>query len=205
MLFGPFFCALAQSPKKEPIVVEKENKKTPKATSSSDKKKKGHLKRSSLGIGIGQNFLLGDFADLGEDAITFDLFYSYRASYSFDLLINAHFSEQDFNRTEVSLLGLAASIKSHLFHLDSFSPFLLGGLGFYRPEVTRVIDGALVESEAKITFGANAGAGVDLKLNDNYTVGILAQLHAPFRIKQDTQPAVTGMYSKLMLTAFYTF
>ncbi|MCR9203128.1 MAG: hypothetical protein NXH75_01015, partial [Halobacteriovoraceae bacterium] len=50
------------------------------------------IRKHSLGIGVGQTFVAGDFNDTGEDQITWDLLYNYSASYSFDLLTNFHHS-----------------------------------------------------------------------------------------------------------------
>ncbi len=200
----PQFNQVQQRPEKKPVIKRTTPKKV-KAAATNAKVNNSPLHRSSIGVGLGQTFLLGDYEDLGEDKITLDFFYSYRASYSFELLLNAHYSKHETGQKDVELKGLVAGIKSHLFHLDSFSPFLLGGLGFYRPVVTRNLDGQIRESDAKFTFGATAGAGIDLMLNEHYTVGILGQLHFPFRLKQETQPAVTGQYAKLLLTVAYIF
>ena len=58
------------------------------------------LKKHSIGIGIGQTFLVGEFEDLGENKITWDLLYSYSASHSYDLLMNFHHEKYriQFNR-----------------------------------------------------------------------------------------------------------
>ena len=48
-----------------------------------------HLAPTVWGLGLGQTFLTGDFGKNGEDSITVDLYYKYKASYSFDLIVNA--------------------------------------------------------------------------------------------------------------------
>lgn len=162
----------------------------------------GQTHAHSIGIGFGQTFLTGNFNDYGEDKITLpDLFYSYSASHSFDMLVNGHYSSHTYNNRKVTIPGLAVSVKAKLFQFDAFSPFALGGLGFYRPQIS---EGAY-ESKAKLTFGLNLGFGGDLKLNDMFTVGVLVQYHNPFDVKQDNAKKVEGSYAKLLITGMYTF
>ena len=62
-------------------------KKSTEATSKSKSRAFSSLNEQplgahSLGIGLGQTFLTGDFGENGEDSITVDLYYKYKASYS---------------------------------------------------------------------------------------------------------------------------
>lgn len=160
------------------------------------------IHKHAIGIGLGQTFLLGQFESHGDNKITADLLYTYTASYSFDLLVNAHISNHEHNDKEVILRGYTMSIKGRSYEFDSFSPFLLGGLGFYMPQI-READGDT--SEAKYTFGFNVGGGVDLRLNRKFVTGLLAQFHKPFNIKQEETKDVSGSYFKLLLTGMYLF
>lgn len=159
------------------------------------------LQAHSVGVGLGQTFLKGDFASNGEDAITFDVYHNYTASYSFDLLTNIHISKHKFGTNETVVPGAAVAIKSKIFQYDNFAPFIHAGLGFYRPYVKD----ALGRSEAKTKFGANFGTGVELKLNNRMTVGIIGHYHNPFDTKQFGRPEIDGSYFKLLITALYTF
>ncbi|ATH09055.1 hypothetical protein BIY24_14210 [Halobacteriovorax marinus] len=163
------------------------------------------LNKHSVGIGIGQTFLMSEFADKGEDKITWDLFYNYSASHSFDFIANFHTSKHKHLNQYTQLTGLALGIKAKVFHFDNFAPFVTGGFGFYQPKMRRMINNELVTSKTKLTFGYHAGAGADLRLNDKFTVGVLGALHNPFDVKQELQPEVEGSYVKLMMTVFYTF
>jgi hypothetical protein len=58
------------------------------------------LQQHGLGLGLGQTFLFGDYSNHGDDKITMDFFYSYAASYSFDLIVNAHMSEHEHRNEE---------------------------------------------------------------------------------------------------------
>lgn len=163
------------------------------------------LQRHSLGLGIGQTFLRSDFEDNGEDKITFDLYYNYSASYSFDFVANLHFTDHEFRNTATELKGLALAIKGKLYQFDAFAPYALGGFGFYKPQVTQNVNNVLRESDSKLVFGINFGAGVDLALNERITVGALLHYHDPFDVKQETGNKIEGSYYKLLITAMYTF
>jgi hypothetical protein len=106
------------------------------------------------------------------------------------------------NSEEMKLMGLAGSIKSRIVEYDNFSPYVLGGLGFYAPQADRAGTG---ETTRKLTFGVNFGGGVDLRLNENYVIGVMYQLHWPFRVQQDKGSDLKGYYGKLLLTGMYLF
>ena len=159
----------------------------------------------SLGFGLGQTFLTGDFGENGEDGITVDLYYKYKASYSFDLVINGHYSSHEYEQKSSKLFGLAAGIRGKLYNFDSFTPYVLGGLGFYLPYLTREIDGNLKETESKLSFGTHLGLGGELELNGRFSVGVLAHYHNPFDVKQGTDPEIEGSYYKLLITTLYSF
>jgi len=163
------------------------------------------LKKHSVGIGVGQTFVSGDFQDTGQDQITWDLMYNYSASYSFDLLANFHHSKHEFNNRFTQLTSLNLGIKSKFYQIDAFSPYAVGGFGFYSPKVKRDVGGQLVESESKIVFGYHLGVGGDLRLNEKVSVGLLGQYHNPFDVKQEIGPEVEGRYYKLLITSFYSF
>jgi opacity protein-like surface antigen len=181
------------------VYANKASKEVKKAASKVVGAVERQVQSHAIGIGLGQTFLFGDFNNNGDEKITTDFFYSYAASYSFDLLLNAHFSTHSYQERELWLRGVAISIKGRSFEYDAFSPFVLGGLGFYQPQYS---DGDKV-SDQKQTFGFNAGAGVDLRLNDKIVIGVLGQYHNPFEIKQDNMTNVRGSYFKLLLTAMY--
>ena len=164
------------------------------------------LKTHSIGIGVGQTFLAGDFKELGEDKISLDLYYSYAASYSFDFLVNFHYSTLELRNQEITIPGLAFSIKAKAFQFDQFSPFLVAGLGFYKPQATReVAPGVTQDTKSKVVFGSNLGVGVDLRLNEKVSFGLLFHYHNPFDVKQDNGGPLEGSYSKMMITSTYTF
>ena len=159
--------------------------------------------KHAIGLGLGQTFLLGNFNKKGDDKITLDLLYTYTASYSFDLLVNFHNSTHSFDSKEVKLRGLTMGIKARYFEFDAFSPYILGGLGFYSPQV--IENGR--ESDRKTTFGLNFGGGLDLRLNDTFIAGLMGQFHNPFKVEQEDSQIkdVRGSYFKLLMTLMYQF
>lgn len=159
------------------------------------------LQQHGIGLGLGQTFLMGNYGKHGQDKITADILYSYAASYSFDLLVNAHMSDHKKNRDRMNLMGLTSSIKARWVEYDNFSPFILGGLGFYAPKAKRSGDW----TEQKLTFGLNFGAGADLRLNEKFVVGLMGQMHWPFAVPQDDQTDLKGYYFKLLITGMYLF
>jgi len=184
---------------------EKAKEVAPKIPTPQNPAMGGELKKHSLGLGVGQTFLNGDFDENGEDKITFDLLYNYSASYSFDFMMGAHRSSHEFRGKKTVLQGLTMGIKAKLYQIDSFSPYAMGGFGFYAPKLTRIINNVPTESESKTVFGYHIGAGGELKLNRNVAVGLLGQYHNPFDQKQENQAEVEGSYFKLLITAMYIF
>lgn len=166
---------------------------------------KGDLKRHYFGIGIGQTFLMSDFKDNGEDQITAEAFYEFSASHSFDVYANFHYSKHKYQSNYTRIAGLNGGIRAKLFQFDEFTPYALGGLGFYMPKMKRMVGDSRVSSESKVTFGFTFGGGVDLKLTDHYKVGAVFQFHNPFDVSQDTGTDVKGSYYKLLITTGYIF
>lgn len=163
------------------------------------------LQQHGLGFGLGQTLLLGNYGKHGNDKITVDMLYSYAASYSFDLLVNAHLSEHRDESERMKLMGLTSSIKGRIVEYDNLSPYFLGGLGFYAPQAKRRTDTSTKWSDQKVTFGLNFGGGVDLRLNDHYVVGVMGQMHWPFKLQQENQSDLRGYYFKLLITGMYLF
>ncbi len=185
--------------------VDKASKKKSSSYSHTTGAAPRKLRQHGLGLGLGQTFLFGDYSKLGEDKITMDVLYTYAASYSFDILINAHMSEHEDKTEKMRVMGLTTSFKGRLVEFDNFSPYFLAGLGFYAPKARRELNSGREWTDQKITFGMNFGGGLDLRLNDNYVVGILGQMHWPFAVKQDVGPDLNGYYFKLLMTGMFLF
>lgn len=193
-----------KSPKKMEVKETLEDSSSEESSSGSSFSQSAaprQLRQHGLGLGLGQTFLFGNYGKYGQDKITADLLYTYAASYSFDLLVDAHWSKHKDNSDSMELMGLTGSMKGRIFEYDNFSTFLLGGLGFYLPQAER--DGK--DTTQKLTFGLNFGGGADLRLNEDFVIGVMAQLHWPFRVQQDVGSDLKGYYMKLLLTGMYLF
>jgi hypothetical protein len=165
----------------------------------------GEIRKHSLGIGLGQTFLNSDFHDHGTDKITPEIYYNYSASYTFDFMANFHWSNHKYIDKNVTIKGVALSIKGKGYQFDAFSPFVVGGLGFYEPEATRTINGVSTKTREQLVFGTNLGAGVELRLNSEYVVGVIAHYHNPFSVRQEVNGDLDGSYFKLLILGMYTF
>jgi hypothetical protein len=163
------------------------------------------LNLHSLGIGLGQTFLYGDFDNNGKDAITLDAYYTYSASYSFDMIANLHYSDHSQERYHSTISGLTVGIKSNLYHIDSLVPFAMGGFGFYLPTLKRESAEGLQPTDSTVAFGFHFGVGCDLTLNRHFAIGALAHYHNPFDLEQDNGADVEGSYIKLLMTTRYIF
>jgi hypothetical protein len=195
----------------KPNIQDLTSKKTSDKVSSTIPKKSrlpNYTNLHSIGIGVGQTFLKSEFKKKGQNEIGVpDFFYNYSASHTFDLLVNLHASTHGRQEHETKIRGLALGIKGKVFQFDSFSPFVVGGFGFYNPTVTRWMDGSKEpeETEGKITFGVHFGGGAELRLNRYFSVGALFHVHNPFDVNQDFGKEVEGSYYKLLFTTFYSF
>ena len=159
------------------------------------------LKVHSLGIGLGQTFIRGDLGDYGQDQITADIFYNYSVSYSFDLMLNLHYSQHSFAKRSSQLAGTAIGIKGKLYEFDSFYPFVVGGVGFYGPQ----LENESTKTPFKVVFGIHFGGGGELILNRKFSLGLLAHYHNPFDIQHEKAPDVEGHYFKLLVMTLYRF
>ena len=190
-----------QAPLPAPTIEENTIAETPAAampTERSTYPTKTHI----VSLGIGQSLLFDRYGKNGEDKITADLYYAYRSSYTWDFIANLHQSKHKKTGRWTKLQGLALGIRGNLFHFDQFAPFVLGGLGLYRPQIET---GGLT-SERKTVLGWHLGAGVELQLQRHFAIGLLAHVHNPFKIKADgNRPKAKGRYAKCMMTASYIF
>lgn len=209
LLAGVSFSATAQDQIKPNIHAltsdSKAKQVNDKIPDASDSRIPGDIHKHSLGIGVGQTFLRSDLGDNGNDKITADIYYNYSASYSFDFMANLHWSKHEFLNRSSTARGLALAIKGKGFQYDAFSPFVMGGFGFYLPKATRIYNNNPTETRSQLVFGVNAGIGVELKLNSQASVGVIAHYHDPFDVRQEVGPELEGSYMKLLLTALYTF
>ena len=161
-----------------------------------------YLKISSLGLALGHTWLYGDYANYGSDGLSWDIYYDYSASHTFDLLVDFHWNGYSNNSGgSETLIGLVPSAKIKFYQFDNFTPFLILGLGFYYPEA----QGNGFESNNRVVLGLTYGAGLDLRLNRMFKIGAIFQIHNPFAVNQENGSEFDGSYGKLLLVGFYSF
>jgi len=209
LVAGVSFSAIAEEKVKPNIQVltsEKSAEKVQdKIPANQEPRIPNEIQKHSLGIGLGQTFLRSDLGDNGNDKITADIYYNYAASYSFDFMANFHWSKHEFLNRNATIKGLALAIKGKGYQYDAFSPYAFGGFGFYLPAATRIVGGSPLETRDQLVFGVNAGVGVELRLNSQAVIGVIAHYHDPFDLRQEVGSDLEGSYLKLLITAMYTF
>jgi len=120
-------------------------------------------------------------------------------------MANLHWSKHSYLRQDVTVKGMALAIRAKVWQFDAFSPFFLGGFGFYLPTAHRLVNGVRTETREQLVFGMNLGGGVELRLNDEFSVGVIAHYHDPFDVRQENAPDLEGSYMKLLIMGMYTF
>jgi opacity protein-like surface antigen len=160
------------------------------------------LKIHSLGLALGNTWLHGDFSKYGDNGLGWDLYYNYSASHIFDLLVNFHYNHHSNSKGgSETLRGIVPSAKVKVYQFDSFTPYGLLGLGFYGPTVKNPD----YSSNFRVVLGVTLGLGLDLRLNRNWMVGAIFQVHDPFSVPENHGPKLDGSYNKLLLLGFYSF
>tara|TARA_R110002072_G_scaffold534_3_gene3679 strand:- start:50177 stop:50842 length:666 start_codon:yes stop_codon:yes gene_type:complete len=205
LITGSSFSFLHAKESIKALTSKKKAQETKPEASAPEARIPNALKLHSVGVGVGQTFVHGDFDNYGEDKITADIIYTYSASHSFDFMANFHYSKHEFRQTYSLIRGLALGIKAKIFNFDSFSPYVVGGFGFYSPRIKRPVNGVVRESESKVVFGDHLGLGAELRLNRMFTTGVLIHYHNPFDVKQEVGSEVEGSYFKLLITVLYSF
>ncbi len=227
LLIGPFyFISFAQTQvTTQPTIISPPKQKLPKGIEVPVNKKpapkktvvKKHItyskegilgKRHYVGLGIGQSFLFSDYANLGEDQITFDLFYQFKSSLMFKLIGNIHAHKFELGQQNVKTKSVNFGIKAKIFDYDKFAPFFGGGLGFYwigGERVLNPLNNTVTEASSKTTFGLNAFTGLELDVSTRVNISFMAHFHKPFGVSFDGQPDISGSYMKLLIIPSYRF
>lgn len=159
------------------------------------------IDKHTVMLGVGQTFLTGDeFNYFGSDSLTLDFFYIYTPNKSkpFDLVSNFHWHNLKNRNRELNIRSTNFSFRYKFTQFQEFKPYLMGGLGFYNLQSSR-------NEKSKTVLGNTLGAGVDLNLNKNLTIGLNLQHHNPFDATFNTGRTLDGSYNKIMLTIGWGF
>ena len=161
----------------------------------------------NLSLGVGQVFLLGDPSTHGENAIGFDLNYTYGVSDLFAFQSNVGYSSHSQPNQSYNVSHLEAGLRTNLVYFDQLVPFLTIGLGFYHPSIS--YSDKDNTTLGAVLFGLQAGAGIDLFVTNSVFFGTRLTYNDMFDAsKTDSKGAlhqVGGSFITFMIHAGVTF
>jgi hypothetical protein len=136
---------------------------------------------NNLALDVGQVFLMGDLGNSYSDSIGTQLHYTYGASDLFGF--DASLGYSDHSDGKFSMTTLLAGLRTNLAWYDKVVPYLVFGLGFYRPSYQVAVksggDNGFA-SMSPILFGVHLGPGVDLELTRQIFFGASLIFHDAF-------------------------
>jgi opacity protein-like surface antigen len=162
-------------------------------------------RKHGVGLGLGHMTLHGALGRTATNGITWELYYTYIASYTFDIQVNVHRQRSTFQDLYTQVGALTIGFKAKLFQFDQLIPYVIAGPGFYSIKQRRIYQFSLQDTKGDATFGLHGGAGADLVLNRNVRLGLVGHYHYPFEKTQNVGPKVAGSYFKILLTSTYVF
>jgi hypothetical protein len=161
---------------------------------------------NNLALDVGQVFLMGGMGGNYSDAIGTQLHYTYGVSDLFGFDSSLGYSSHSDGG--LSMTTLLTGVRMNLAWYDKIVPYMIGGLGFYRPSYTQTISGQS-ESLSPVLFGVHLGIGGDLELTKQLFFGAALTLHEAFGSQQalpdGTPIEAGGMYMSFLLHAGVTF
>lgn len=166
---------------------------------------------NNFALDIGQVFLMGDLGTNYADSIGAQLHYTYGVSDLFGF--DASIGYSDHADGEFSMTTAVAGLRTNLAWYDKVVPYLVFGLGFYRPSYqirTAGPGGALsnITSTSPVLFGVHLGPGVDLELTKQLFFGASLTFHDVFGSVRTTAAgplSVGGTFTSFLLHAGVSF
>jgi hypothetical protein len=168
---------------------------------------------NNLAIDVGQVFLMGDLGNKYDDSIGAQLHYTYGVSDLFGF--DSSFGYSGHSDGQFSMTSLLTGLRMNLSWYDKVIPYLVFGLGFYRPSYQEkgVASGpgqpVPTTTLSPVLFGVHVGPGVDLELTKQLYFGASLTFHDVFgSSKNDVtglQQDVGGTYASFLLHVGYTF
>ena len=171
----------------------------------------------NLALDLGQVFLMGDLSDAYENSLGIQTHYTYGVSDLFGFDSSLGYSEH--SNGEYSLWTLLTGVRMNLSWYDRVVPYLVGGLGFYRPSYKdgyRLLvgnhptqDARANEPMASLLFGLHLGPGVDLQLSRSMYFGAALTLHTMFggsrTLANGLPVSLGGTYTSFLIHLGSTF
>jgi hypothetical protein len=161
---------------------------------------------SNLAIDVGQVFLMGDLSDNYNDSIGGRLHYTYGVSDIFGF--DSSFGYSSHSDGKMSMTTLLTGLRTNLAWYDKVVPYVVFGLGFYKPSMDYVVDGRLT-SVSPVVFGLHLGPGVHLEVTDQLFFGASLTFHDIFgtnKLLSDGRVVdIGGTYTSFFLHAGVSF
>jgi hypothetical protein len=152
---------------------------------------------------------MGDLASNYNDNIGAQLHYTYGVSDLFGFDSSLGYSEHSDGK--FSMTTLLTGMRTNLAWYDKVVPYVVFGLGFYKPSYSLGAAGPslISESVSPILFGVHLGPGIDLELTKNLFFGAALTFHDIFGSQRFTADGraqeVGGTYTSFLLHAGITF
>ncbi|MEK6580426.1 MAG: outer membrane beta-barrel protein [Bdellovibrionota bacterium] len=161
---------------------------------------------NNLAFDVGQVFLMGDLGSSYSDNIGAQIHYTYGVSDLFGFDSSLGYSEHSDSR--FSMTTLLTGLRTNLSWYDKVIPYVVFGLGFYKPSYTYDLGGA-IQSMSPVLFGVHLGPGVDLELTKQLFFGASITFHDVFGGRRTAPNGkvqdVGGTYTSFLLHAGVTF
>ncbi len=153
---------------------------------------------------------MGDLGANYNDNIGGQIHYTYGVSNLFGFDTSLGYSEHSDG--QFSMTTLLTGLRTNLAWYDKVVPYLVFGLGFYKPSYQVLVNnGGVVtnSSVSPILFGVHLGPGIDLELTDQLFFGAALTFHDVFGSSRaaanGSQIDVGGTYTSFLLHAGVTF
>jgi len=161
---------------------------------------------NNLALDVGQVFLMGDLGDSYTDSIGGRLHYTYGVSDIFGF--DSSFGYSSHSDGKMSMTTLLTGLRTNLAWYDKVVPYMVFGLGFYKPSMDYVVNGQLT-SVSPVVFGLHLGPGVHLEITRNMFFGASLSFHDIFgtnKLLQDGRIVdIGGTFTSFFLHAGVSF
>lgn len=139
---------------------------------------------NNLALDLGQVFLMGGLSEKYENSLGTQLHYTYGVSDLFGFDSSLGYSEHSDGK--YSMVTVLTGLRVNISWYDRVIPYVVVGLGFYRPNFkdTTIPIGATSPagnaSLSSVLFGVHFGPGIDLALSRNVFFGAALTFHNMF-------------------------
>ncbi len=127
---------------------------------------------------LGQVFLMGDLSGKYPDNLGWRINYTYGVSDIFGF--DASIGYSDHGNGKFGLATGLLGLRTNLVWYDRIIPYLVFGLGFFRPAYQVALPGGGTQDVAPFLFGVHLGPGVTLQLSKMFFFGASVEFHNMF-------------------------